>query len=439
MSLELTVLRLLKYRDRYERLARSVPKNALDTTTRIILDDFGAWFREFPDAARIEPEPFLVWFKGFRHPGLTAEAAAVFEGMLRQLPQDVSPEIEGGMMERLVAASKAYEITEIITQFQQGEEIDLLASVRAAVEDFEMQVDRKVKDPQVRDAIEDLLKAEEDDKGLHWRWNCLNRHMKPLRGGDFVVLAARPDKGKTTAIADNATHMGPQIDLVYPGENRSILWFNNEGPGKKIVLRCFQAALFASTEEMVEMNNQPCTKPDPEGKIRTLLREKYNEVMGRMNVLRVFDVHGYSSHEVEDLMRLHKPALVIFDMIDNISFAGAGLNNGQRTDQLLEAMYQWARMMCVKYDCAGIATSQISAEGDGLQFPTLPMLKDSKTGKQGAAEVIITIGAVNDPSLDRSRYIGCTKNKLVRSKMPNSPKTEMILDGDRGRYVEAPT
>jgi replicative DNA helicase len=135
-------------------------------------------------------------------------------------------------------------------------------------------------------------------------------------------------------------------------------------------------------------------------------------------------------------MRLHRPAAVLFDMVDNIKFGGEASNNGQRTDQLLEAMYQWARLMGVKHDCAVMATSQISADGDGIQFPTLPMLKDSKTGKQGAADVIITLGCVNDPAMSHFRFIGTTKNKKARSKMPGNPQAQVTFDGDRSRYLE---
>jgi replicative DNA helicase len=158
-----------------------------------------------------------------------------------------------------------------------------------------------------------------------------------------------------------------------------------------------------------------------------------------MGVLRVMDIHGRWNYEIEDLIREFNPALIIFDMIDNVKFGGDVGNNGQRTDQLLEAMYQWARMMAVKYDCGIIANSQISADGDGLQYPTLPMLKDSKTGKQGAADVILTGGAVNDVMLESSRYWGTTKNKKGRTGIRNSPNVELLLDKDRGRYIEAPT
>ena len=189
-------------------------------------------------------------------------------------------------------------------------------------------------------------------------------------------------------------------------------------------------------EELVALSNQPATS-DPSLNHRTLIRQRYAEALGgRPGVLRVFDIHDMWNHEVQDLMDLHPPALVVFDMIDNIKFGGEANNNGQRTDQLLEAMYQWARLQGVKYDCGVMANSQISADGDGLQYPTLPMLKDSKTGKQGAADVIITLGAVNDPMLANSRYIGTTKNKKVRTGVPSSPQQEVIFDGARGRYKE---
>jgi len=231
--------------------------------------------------------------------------------------------------------------------------------------------------------------------------------------------------------------MAPQVDAIWPGENRSILWFNNEGPGRNIVMRCFQAALGKTIEEMAVLSKTPASTPEAVAQYKTAIREQYAAALGgRAGVLRVFDIHGMWNWEVEDLMRMYKPAMVVFDMVDNIKFGGEANNNGQRTDQLLEAMYQWARLMGVKYDCAVFATSQISGDGDGLQYPTLSMLKDSKTGKQGAADVIITVGTVNDPMLATSRFMGCTKNKRARTGVTSSPMTEVRFAGDIARYVE---
>lgn len=435
MSLDMTVLRLLKYRERYERLAGAVPKNAVDQHTSILLADFGAFFKEFPDVDKIDASVFMLWFKGFRHPGLPDAALEVYSATFRAVcEEDVAPTIEQGIMERLVSAATAANVLDLITKWNNGDEVDLYQQLRANVEQFEQTVKRKIKNPQVLDDIHDLLKDEENHFGFTFRQDVLNRSIKPLVGGDFLILAARPDKGKTSFLADMSTYMAAQVDQVYPGEKRSILWFNNEGPGKRIITRTWQAALGLTIEEMVALNNKPVNN-----EYRTQLRQNYIETIGgRGGALRVFDVHGLWNHEVEDIMARHNPAGVIFDMVDNIQFGGSAANNGQRTDQLLEAMYQWARLMGVKHDTWVMATSQISADGDGLQFPTLPMLKDSKTGKQGAADVIITMGAVNDPTLENSRYFGTTKNKKVPTGMPKSPMAELLFDGARSRFNEAP-
>lgn len=438
MSLDLTTLQLLKHRDRYEKLARAVPARALDTRSRIILSDFGRFFNEFPDAPRVDRGAFGLFFRSI-HPTLKDEDLAVYDALFKRIDeQDVAPELEAGLMRRLVETAMAVDVAQMIERYQAGEEVDFRNGLTGFLEAYDQQIERKVKNPQVLDAIEDLLKAEEDDTGLHWRLPCLNRHIKPLKAGDFVVIAARPDKGKTTFCASELTHMAAQLDTVWPGEKRSILWFNNEGPGRKIVSRCFQAALNATVEDLVKLSNTPAA---PEfSHYKTKVREAYAQALGgRPGALRIFDIHEMWNHEVEDIVSLHKPGLILFDMVDNIRFGGDVNNNGQRTDQLLEAMYQWARVRGVKFDCPVMATSQISADGDGLQYPTLPMLKDSKTGKQGAADVIITLGAVNDPMLARSRYIGTTKNKLARTGVPSSPQCEVIFNGDRGRYEEVPT
>lgn len=436
MSLDLLTLQLLKYRDKHDRMIGAVPLAALSPQTQIILKDFSRWFREFDGAHAIDLDLFPGWF-GQVHPGVKPEAMAVFNELFKKTRKDVAEHIEGGMTKRWVAAATAHKVTAMLERWQAGEEVDLGIELKASVEQYDQQVDRKVKNPQVLDRIEDLLKAEEDDTGLHWRLDCLNKHIKPLVGGDFIVIAARPDKGKTSFCASELTFMASQLDKVYPGENRCILHFNNEGPGKRIITRNFQAALGCTVEELVDLASKPADKEFEH--YGTLVRQRYAEALGgRAGALRVFDIHGLWNHEVEDLIRLYNPAVILFDMVDNIKFGGEATNNGQRTDQLLEAMYQWARMMGVKYDTAVMATSQLSADADGLTFPTLPMLKDSKTGKQGAADVIITIGSVNEPMLATSRYIGTTKNKKQRTGQRGSPNTEVIFDGDRSRYTAAP-
>ena len=424
-SIDTTLLRVLKRRDDYNRMIKSIPTHVLDERTRIILGDYGRFFKEVDDVDLIQYNSFWTWFK-MVHPNLNETSKNIYEQLLMEIDTDVPQGLKDTIMGKLVATELSNAALKLIENYNEGAELDIGLALKKAVEDFEQATDRKVKQPWIKDDIGDLLQDDAHDVGLHWRLACLNDSLRPLRPGDFAIVAARPDVGKTTFLTSELTYMASQVDELYPDEDRCILWFNNEGLGKRIVTRLYQSQLDASVGDLVNMNK--------EGTIK----QKYADLTAKGNIsraqslLRILDVHDFWSHEIEDVIRTNKPALIVFDMVDNIKFGGDANNNGQRTDQLLEAMYQWARVLGVKYDCAILATSQVSADGENMQYPLLGMLKDSKTGKQGAADVIITIGYQADfPDI---RYIGTTKNKLAREGSPKSPRAQVVFDGTRGRY-----
>ena len=426
VSLNLTLLQVLKHRKEYERLHRVVNTRSIDTRTKVILKDFGKYFAQ-ADECQVIPVrgAFFDWFSMVAHRSLTEDDLTIYRKLFEQVEADPSPETKSMLVSSLLEADLAVKLADAVAAYEEEQEVDLPSVLRQTIEQFDMDVVRKVKLPLV-EAGDDLFDDDTNNTGFRWRWSCLNLHMRPLRPGDFGILAGRPDKGKSTAVADNITFMAPQLEEVYgEGHGRSILWLNNEGPGSRILKRCVQSALGLPTSKLVALKEQ--------GK---LWSEYASVIGGDIHRIKVFNIHGMKSWQVEEILRQVKPGLVIFDMIDNVNFDGAVINGGQRTDQLLEGMYQWARELAVRFECPIIATSQISAEGDGLAYPTLAMLKDSKTGKQGTADFIVTVGAKNEPGFENLRFIGCTKNKLAMEGQAQSPKAEMIFDGPAGRYVE---
>jgi len=216
--------------------------------------------------------------------------------------------------------------------------------------------------------------------------------------------------------------MAPQLPA-----GRPVLWFNNEGPGKRIVTRLYQAALNKTISQLLAMRSS-----------KTIIDE-YIKAVGSIDKIKVLDIHDCWNYDVSDMIKELNPGLVIMDMIDNIKFGGNMTNAGSRTDQVLENMYQWARIRGVKQEVPILATSQVSAEGDGLQYPLMHMLKDSKTGKQGAADFIMMLGMCHEPGMEASRFIGLPKNKLSIEGGPKDPRTETIFSFHTSRFNEPKT
>jgi hypothetical protein len=425
MSLDLTLLRLCSDKGKFDRLVPNAPREGLDELTVLMLDALRSYYKEFPDTKALPFDVFDGYALEFKWKTLPDDKKSLLKLHLKAMRQPVPADAEQGMIEKLLELELATTAVSKIVQWNGGAEFSLRDELSVLSESIADRMDRKARLPLVTESPEELMAMDEHDIGIHFRLPCLSRNLRAMRGGDFGIYAMRPDAGKTTFLTGESSHWITQLDKVWPGQKRNGIWLNNEGPGKRIKQRWYQSLLNATIPEMVEWAKDGS------------LRKRIEEAMGGdINRMQFYDIHGFNSGEVEAIIKQTNPGFAIFDMIDNIMFNGTLANGGQRTDQMLEAMYGGARNWCVKYDFAGVATSQISAEGEGVQYPPQSALKDSKTGKQGACDFIIMGGKLNDPAMERFRYMGTPKNKLHRAGGKRDVRQEVMFDAERARFYE---
>jgi replicative DNA helicase len=414
--IDLSLLRIMKHREEYFKIKSRVPKAALDPQTNALLNDFGTFFERMPESDVIDMSDFLPVFRSL-HPKLTDEQMYAYTGVIQRIRADVSADTRSGIMHSMLELRLGTELANVLADWDEGNIPNIHAEINALATSFELDADIKALD-YIKVDVNTLLDSRHEDKGITWRLNCLNESMRNLLPGDFGIIAGRPDKGKTTFIASEVTHMAKQLP-----DDRNVVWLNNEGKGESIYLRLIQAALGLTMSEMRALRDS--------GKS---LADEYAKVVGDLHRIRIVDIHGLDTYAVENIIRTNDTGIVIYDMIDKIK----GFGDSARTDLGLEAMYDWARELGVKYDMIGMATSQISNEGDGLQYPTLGMLKDSKTGKQGACDFQLMIGASNDPNLNGLRYLGLPKNKLRREGKAGDPRCAVNFRPQIARFDDVP-
>lgn len=413
--IDLLLLRIMKHRRDFSMLYPLVKSSAIEETTKALINDFNTYFAAFPSHDRIDLTTFITRFKAW-HPTITDDRLREFARIMQNAMTEPDEDQRAVVLQELADNDVTVKLANLVEAIKEGDVADIPGEVTRIYDDYKF--NRAVKQVRFIDTpINELLQDEFNDAGVAWRLHCLNRAMRKLRGGDFLVIAGRPDKGKTSFIASETSFMAPQLP-----PDRNVVWLNNEGPGKRIIPRVWQAALNLTMNEMKALAAED------------RLEEQFLQVMGRFDKIRVIDIHGMSNSQVEVQIEQNNPGIIIYDMIDNIG----GFGDASRTDQKLEQMYQWARERSVKYDSIGLATSQISADGDGMRFPEQHMLKDSKTGKQGACDAIVTVGAISDPNSQGLRFIGTPKNKMRRPDGPADPRAEVIFDALRSRYKDTP-
>ncbi len=310
----------------------------------------------------------------------------------------------------------------LIASYNNGDDVDLAYELQRMSADTVRSKGQSSPDTYIDTSIDDLLKEVSNDSGIKFRrLTILRESILGLQGGATIALGARPDKGKTSFIADVITDFAPQC-VHFFGVHRPILWLCNEGSGKRIVPRIYQAALGKDLDEIITLSNAGD------------LGRAYEKVIGApASYIRVKDAHGMSLAQIEQVVESMNPCVVVFDMVANVRLGKA--NAGNKADEV-EQLWQGVREMAVLKDFIALGTVQVSVEGDNQLFPSYTALKDSKTAVQGATDIIIMLGSLNNPDAAALRGVSTPKNKFGMPKKQSYVQAEVYFDASRCRFSE---
>lgn len=417
--MEIPILQALRDRQKYRTLINAVPRDTLAQDTQFLLTWMQNYWNAYPEHQRVDLDALdsLIRLRG----GYQPEQLIPILHMINRLREPIDPNVVRGIVGQLHEMDCAGRAAALCQRYQQGEEIELVYELSKLSQDSMKAISNSSPASWIEDSIEDILAQEAGDYGLKFPTSLLRDHIKGLLGGASVAIGARPDKGKTSLLAKILTEFAGQLETYFAPE-RPILWLNNEGRGQRIIPRIYQAALGLSIADVQALSNQ--------GK----LVDAYVKAVGRQDRIRVKDIHGASLAQVEQIIEVMKPAVVAFDMLANIRMSGAA-SGGNKADEV-EQKWQEVREMAVRHDFVALSTVQVSADGDDLLYPPYSALKDSKTGIQGATDIILMMGARNDPTLQRIRGLSTAKNKFQMSGKPSHVEGQVEFDAERCQFLD---
>lgn len=236
--------------------------------------------------------------------------------------------------------------------------------------------------------IKAILAAHVTAGGYEWRFDDLNEMAGPVRAGDFVLVVARPETGKTSFIFSELTHFATQM-----GTGDKIVVFNNEEHGDKLLLRAYTTALDKPAHAIAGMAD-PATA--------------FVKALGGEDRFLVYDDVGTSTYDVERVLSSVKPKVVVFNVLEKVR----GFDKMDET-QRLKTLATWARGLAKRYECVVFAVWQADAGAEGERYIRKNQVYGSKTGAPSEADLIIGIGATFDPTESDFRFFHLSKNKLT--------------------------
>lgn len=413
------ILQALTDKARYRALRDAVPVSMLSPESQTVLAWYPLYFQAYPEHERIDWAAMDALVK--LRSGYNAEQMAIMRHALAQAAAPVDEVAVKGVVNSLYERDFSGRAAALIARYQAGEEVDLVYELHRMTDSTARTLAQSTSAQWIDDSIEDILKQEEKDYGLKFPTSVLSGAIKGVLGGASVAIAGRPDKGKTSLIAFILAHFAKQLDNYFDPE-RPILWLNNEGKGQRIVPRIYQAALGLDMDELVALSNA--------GE----LRARYEAVVGRVDRIRVKDMHGASFAQIEQVIEAMRPCVVVWDMMANFRL-GSSSGGGNKADEI-EEKWQVAREMAVRHDFVSLGTVQISNEGGNMLYPPYSALKDSKTGIQGATDIILMMGALDTPEMASLRGLSTPKNKYQMPGKPSHVQSEVYFDAGKCQFQD---
>jgi hypothetical protein len=384
---------------------------------------FAVYWETFPEHERVDIDS-LKWLITQRSQGQPPEQVALVQRYADLLKQPFDEASIKGAIGTLYDLDFVGQAGAILAAYDRGDDIDPVHSLEELARRVKRAKANGKADDFERTPISQILAEVGNNQGIHFdNLPCLRDGLQGLQGGASIAICARPDKGKTSLIAAFLAAFAPQC-VRYFGAHRPILWLNNEGTAKRILPRIYQAALRATLDEIVEYSNT--------GRLEAM----YKQALGIPNLeyIRVKDIHGANLAQIEQIIEDMNPCVVVYDMLANVRMHVQ--QNGNKADAV-EAAWQTVREMAVLYDHIAMSTVQVSVDGDNQLYPQYSALKDSRTGVQGATDIILMLGALNDARLQDIRGISTPKNKFARSGKPSHIQQQLTFDGARCAFMES--
>ena len=388
MSLDL--LSILGTRKNYYRFSKFLKLEVLPKETQQIIQDLNKFYKLNESVDVVDWESFGEWFVLVEHSAWKQEKLDTFSNLFTRLCEHEESGVAEAIIEKYVIQEAANTIAELALKGAEGDVLNY-DDIKTIINEMELEIGKvnELDDYVVTTDLEAIVN-ELETGGMKWRTTFLNRSIGDLLPERLVCVAARPNVGKTTFLATEATNFAAQLP-----DEKCVLWLNNEESGKAVFFRIVQACL--QEEEGV-------LKASP---IEAL--KEYTVKIGRKEKIVLINKADLTTDQIEEYCKKYNPGVIIIDQLWKVH----GFEKSSGTDTArLGAIFRWGREIAKRY-APVITVHQLKTEAHHVEYPSMDMLYLSGTVIQGEVDTMIMIGNNATPSQEKLRFMGITKQKMA--------------------------
>lgn len=418
MITELDLLYVLGHNDNYFRFKNIIKEHTLTKETKQIFIDLEEYYKQNDSIEQVSWDSFASWFRILRHPNFKPDKHELFQIVFDRLKDYTTSESTDTVIKSFIERDYAVKISTASQSIAQGLDDFTFSDLEEMMFEMNRELKRNPSDVtcEVTSDFEKLF-ANVTSGGLNWRLPELNVSLGPIRRGNFVLVGSRPESGKTTFLAAEATFMATQA-------SGPVLWFNNEEEGHAVKIRIVQAMLGLSSEQLYRDKLAAWTK--------------YTDLLGGdTEKIKIFDMGAERNHYmfITRMCTRYEPSLIIIDQLRKVH--GFERTSTTGVDKL-QQLYGWAREIAKEF-APVITAHQARGDAEGVPWIEQNQLEGCQTEIQGELDVQIMMGRTHEPGKEDTRYLNIVKNKLpmgpYTDKKLRHGKFEVQIMPDIARFV----
>ena len=391
MISDIDILSVLKNRTDYERYFPFIKPNLLTKEGEIIGKYINDYYDKHTSVEEINWSNFMTWFMT-KHPTMDAGKKKIYTHIFNSIEAyEMEDDYSKIIMTELVRKAYATKIAEEALSIADGKSDEPLDSLEAILEEGKQELGNYTDedDSSVGFTYDELFDTA-NDPVLEFSLQELRDSCSGIHKGNFVVIGAHPDTGKTAFIIDQLVHMVQQLP-----DDKIGIYFNNEQAGKDINKRFLSRILGLSTED-IEL--------DPKS---ALAAYHASEFAGK---IKMYD-NAFTDRFVIDKLKKHKEevGLICFDQLWKVQMTKSKSTN---EFMALGKQYAWGREIAKNY-APTMTVHQLDGASTNTKYIDMQAMFGSKVALQGEADMIINIGRITDGSEPVAmRHFYVPKNKL---------------------------
>jgi archaellum biogenesis ATPase FlaH len=334
-------------------------------------------------------EVYALWIAD--HPVATNTEKADFQDLLDdvQRSEALSEDIAQDVISKLHRREIGREITSLGINLSEGD-TSAMGLLKALLDRVADSYNPDDFGPTTSKELDELLAISSDENRWQFNINSLSRHLYGIGAGEFMIVLARPETGKTSFLVSLMAGPGGFCD-----QGARVLYLGNEEATERTMLRAVQSASGMTRQQIAD---------DPKTAMAAFTCAKAN--------LEMKSVVDWDLDRVEAYVHKMKPNVLVIDQSDKVGVSG----QYQATHERLRELYRRIRELAKRHNCALIGVSQASNDAECKTRVTYAMAEGSKTGKGAEADVILGIGKHSgdneDGEQDNTRFLTISKNKL---------------------------